>query len=329
MNVIELFAGCGGLALGLEQSGFHPVLLNEINKDACMTLKSNRKDWNVINSDIREMSFNNFFGKVDLLTGGFPCQSFSHAGKRLGLADTRGTLFYEFARALNEIKPKAFWVENVKGLTTHDEGNTLSTIINVFNEVGYNIVFNRIINSFNYSVPQKRERIFIIGLRNDFDVNNFVEPTFSNELLLRDVLKNIKTHHGHKYSLDKQKLFAQIPSGGNWKNLDIQTQKDYLKTMFNSGGGKTGILKRLSWDSPSLTLLCSPSQKQTERCHPDEIRPLSIEEYARIQTFPDDWIFAGSISSIYRQIGNAVPVRLAKVFGDSIKDMLFGLQKIS
>jgi DNA (cytosine-5)-methyltransferase 1 len=125
---IELFAGAGGLALGPEKAGFKAVLLNEIDKDACQTLRDNRHDWGVRQDDITNIDFKSFAGEVDFLSGGFPCQAFSYAGKKLGFEDTRGTLFYQFARAIKEIQPKDFLGENVRGLLKHDHGRTLSSI---------------------------------------------------------------------------------------------------------------------------------------------------------------------------------------------------------
>jgi DNA (cytosine-5)-methyltransferase 1 len=316
---LELFSGAGGLALGLEKAGFYNIALNEFDKDACQTLRKNRPEWNIIEGDIHNIDFTFYINKVDLLSGGFPCQAFSHSGKRLGLEDTRGTLFYEFARAIKEIQPMCFLAENVKGLLTHDNGKTIEIILNVFKELNYFVFQPVSLNANDYEVAQKRERIFIFGVKKEFK-NLFVplKPTVQKKLILRDIFEKTTYYNqpcpeskGMFYSEKKKKFFEKIPPGGYWKNLNIEEQKLYMGNMFFSKGGKTGVLRRLSLDEPSLTLLTSPSQKQTERCHPLEVRPLNIREYARIQSFPDDWIFFGSISSQYRQIGNAVPVNLA------------------
>lgn len=322
---VELFAGCGGLALGLEYAGFHHVALNEFNRDACSTLKLNRPDWNIIHKDIKKVQWNTF-KNIDLLSGGFPCQAFSHSGKRLGLEDTRGTLFYEFARAITEISPLSFLAENVKGLISHDNGNTLKTIITTFSQLGYHVFPYIVLNANLYEVAQKRERIFIFGVKKEYkEYFNFVKPTECKSLILKDVLQPsiyypdpILETQGFKYSIIKKSYFEKIPPGGYWKDLQVEEQKQYLGKMFNSGGGKTGILRRLSMNEACVTLLTSPSQKQTERCHPDEVRPFNIREYARIQSFPDIWKFSGSISAQYKQIGNAVPVNLAKHVGQMI-----------
>lgn len=328
ISSLELFAGCGGLALGLEKAGFNHVLLNEFDKNASLTLKTNRPNWNVVDQDIHKVSFLKYKNQVDLISGGFPCQAFSQSGKRLGFQDTRGTLFYEFARAIKEVEPICFLAENVKGLLNHEKGNTINTIISVFEELGY-YVFNPILlNANNYDVAQKRERIFIFGVKNEFKEHfTFSPPNQSNQPTLQDIFFKGKFYNqdvndiksvGTKYSKIKEDIFSKIPEGGNWKNLPIELQKSYLGKMFFSEGGKTGILKRLSYLTPSVTLLTSPSQKQTERCHPIYNRPLNIREYARIQSFPDEWIFIGSISSQYKQIGNAVPVMLGYHVGKQI-----------
>lgn len=332
---LELFAGAGGLALGLEKAGFKTLALNEFDKNACQTLRNNRPNWNVIEGDIHKVNFKSFEGKIDLLSGGFPCQAFSHSGKRLGFEDTRGTLFYEFARAIKEIKPTCFLAENVKGLLSHDNGNTIKTIIDVFSDLGYFVFSPLLLNANDYEVAQKRERIFLFGVKKDLKKQfTFNEPVKKNKITLRDIfekndyyLQPIPSSKGVNYSEVKKKIFEKIPPGGYWRNLNIDEQKLYMGKMFDSGGGKTGVLRRLSLDEPSLTLLTSPSQKQTERCHPLEIRPLNIREYARIQSFPDDWIFSGSISSQYKQIGNAVPVNLAYHIGLNIINQLIKYKK--
>ncbi len=330
MTTLELFAGAGGLALGLEKAGFETIGLVENNKFASQTLKKNRPNWNVINEDIEKVVQNgiknylNNFKYLDLLSGGYPCQSFSYAGKKLGLDDTRGTLFYFYAEILKELQPKIFLAENVKGLVSHDQGLTLKTMINVFEDVGYKVSY-RVLNSLNYGVAQKRERIFIIGIRDDIykQKGEFIFPEPLKKILtLKDVLQNVPDSLCGTYSDKKKDVLKLVPAGGCWRDLPDEVAKDYMGGSYHLGGGKTGIARKLSWDEPALTVLCSPSQKQTERCHPDELRPFSVRENARIQSFPDGWDFVGSISEQYKQVGNAVPVELAKHVGLKIKEYL-------
>ena len=331
-TTIELFAGAGGLALGIERANFEPLGLIEIDKDAADTLKFNRPNWNVINDDIANISRLNleiFFdiqrGELDLLSGGAPCQAFSYAGKRLGLEDARGTLFYHYAVFLDKLQPKMFLFENVRGLSTHDRGRTYQTMLNVFTDCGYR-VDKKILNAWDYGNAQKRERLITIGVRNDLNLQiNFPKP-HEYKPVLRDVLKNVPQSLGAKYSAYKKSLFELVPPGGYWRDIPADLAKAYMKSCWDMEGGRTGILRRMSLDEPSLAVLTSPTQKQTERCHPLEARPFTVRENARIQSFPDDWEFCGSMYSQYRQVGNAVPVNLAKAVADEIRKSLEALQ---
>lgn len=321
-KVVELFAGAGGLALGLEKAGLSCVLLNEIDRHACRTLKTNRPNWNVVECDIKTMDFSDYRGQVEIVTGGFPCQSFSYAGKQLGLSDVRGTLFYEFARALKEIQPLICVAENVRGLLKHDSGQTLATILATLDAIGYDILPPRLLKAIFHRVPQKRERLLIVGvLKNSGIFYEFPKP-HKTYFTLKDALKagtlfdqDAPDSPGMLYTKRKYEILKQVPPGGYWRDLPEKLQKEYMQKSFYLGGGKTGMARRMSWDEPCLTLTCNPAQKQTERCHPEETRPFTVREYARIQTFPDSWEFQGPLTAQYRQIGNAVPVNLAEDIG--------------
>jgi len=320
---IELFSGAGGLALGLENAGFRTKLLVEIEKNAVNTLLENRPKWNVFHGDIRGKSFKQYKDQIDLVAGGFPCQAFSYAGNSGGFEDTRGTLFFEFARCVNEVRPKIALGENVRGLLKHDDGRTISTMVSVLENLGYKVKYKYLRSQF-MDVPQKRERLFIMGIRNDLEIEHLFPIEQDYTVSLRDALHKCQKSEGYKYSPKKYKIMDMVPEGGCWRELPIKYQKEYMMKSFYLGGGKTGMARRLSWSEPSLTLTCNPAQKQTERCHPSETRPLNLKEYARIQTFPDDWEFTGSTSSQYRQIGNAVPVNLGYYIGRAIISMLAG-----
>ncbi len=333
-TMVELFAGCGGMALGLEKAGFKSVLLNEIDKAACQTLKKNRSGWNVVEGDIGKIDFKPYRGKVDVVAGGFPCQAFSYAGKKMGFEDTRGTLFFEFARAVKEIRPRVLVGENVRGLLNHEDGRTLEAIKAVVAELGYTLVEPKVLKAVFYQVPQKRERLLLVAVRNDLaGETEFQWPSpFNRIMTMRDALKkgtlfpkNVPKSDGQVYPTRKKEILSMVPQGGYWRDLPEDVQKEYMLRSYYLGGGKTGMARRLSWDEPSLTLTCSPAQKQTERCHPQETRPLTVREYARVQTFPDEWEFCGSLSSRYKQIGNAVPVNLAYAVGRSLVRLLNGL----
>ena len=229
--------------------------------------------------------------RIDLLAGGFPCQAFSYAGKKRGFEDTRGTLFFELARAIREMEPKVVLCENVRGLFSHDHGRTYATIAATIGELGYTIVGSRALNALLYKVPQRRQRLFIVAVRNDlvsraefhwpspyYRVMTLREAFFAGELYPVDVPASA----GSKYPQKKAAVLLVVPQGGNWKDLPPELQQAYLGGSYNLPGGKTGIAPRLALDEPSLTLTCARAQKQTERCHPTETRPLTVREYARI-----------------------------------------------
>ena len=275
LTSIDLFAGAGGTASGLENAGFSHQLLSEIDPFAVATLRLNRPNWNVVEGDVANIDFHPFYNKIDLLEGGFPCQAFSYAGKSMGFEDTRGTLFFEFARAVKE-------------------------------------------------VAQKRERLIIIGVRSDIDTPILLPKERDYIISLWEAIGHCPPSPGQSYPEKKRRILDLVPPGGYWRDLPSDIQKEYLGGSYHLSGGKTGMARRLSWDEPSLTLTCSPAQKQTERCHPEETRPLNIREYARIQSFPDDWQFAGSVAQQYKQIGNAVPSNLAFHIGRAVRAMLEG-----
>jgi DNA (cytosine-5)-methyltransferase 1 len=328
-KVLELFAGAGGLAVGMEKAGLKCVALNEIDKWACQTLRKNRPQWKVLEGDIKSFNFKEFKNQVDVVTGGFPCQAFSYAGKKLGLSDARGTLFYEFARVVKEVNPAICIGENVRGLLSHENGKTLQGMISILDEIGYNVVPVQVLKAIHFKVPQKRERLILVGVRKDIKVNFTYPKPYKKIYNLKDALKkgelfdkHVPDSMGVKYPKSKVEVLDLVPPKGYWRDLPLKIQKQFMGGSFYLGGGKTGIARRIGWDEPCLTLTCSPAQKQTERCHPDETRPFTVREYARIQTFPDDWHFEGSMAQQYKQIGNAVPVNLGREVGYSIISFL-------
>lgn len=316
---IELFAGAGGLALGMENAGIKQNLLVEIDKHAAATLKNNRPKWNVNCADAREITYAGM--SADIVTGGFPCQAFSYAGNQMGFEDARGTLFFELARCIKEVQPKIAVGENVRGLLAHDDGKTLRAMLSILDGLGYRAAF-RVLRAQYLDVPQKRERLVIIAVRKYLDLPILFPKEKDYTISMREALENVPLSPGQEYPKRKYEIMKLIPAGGYWRDLPIDLQKEYMAGSFHLSGGKTGMARRLAWDEPSLTLTCSPAQKQTERCHPTETRPLSVREYARIQTFPDDWVFQGSTSIQYKQIGNAVPVNLGYHVGRCLIAML-------
>lgn len=329
LTFIEVCAGCGGFSTGLIEAGLVPLALNELDSICCDTLRANHPNIPIINGDFRDLATPLIL--PDLLVGGVPCQSFSSSGKRKGLEDPRGDLILEFARLVNRLQPKAFLLENVKGLVTHNKGTTLQTVLSKLALSGaYNITY-KLLNAVDYEVPQKRERLFIFGvLSAPRSTLHSLFERLSAPLLpqrtLRDALNGVPTSPGATYSPARQKVLALVPPGGCWVDLPQDIQTDYMGKALT--GGRRGYAKRLSWDKPAPTLTTSPAQKQTERCHPDETRPLTLKEYARIQTFPDTYTFSGSMADVYRQIGNAVPPKLAYHLGKALTGFLDGLEGV-
>ena len=321
LKSIELFCGTGGLALGLHNAGIEQELLVDFDKDSIDSIRKNRPGWNALLQSVTDLDLESFRGKVDILAGGFPCQAFSYAGKQLGFEDTRGTLFYDFARLIKQVEPKLVLAENVKGLLSHDGGKTLETILNILDDLGYESSY-KVARSQFLDVPQKRERLIIMATRKELGLKHHFPDEKSYTVSLKAAIYGAPSSPGQEYTESKKAVMELVPPGGYWRDLPDELQRKYMGGSYHLGGGKTGMARRLSWDEPSLTLTCNPAQKQTERCHPSETRPLTIREYARIQCFPDDWDFQGSKSSQYKQIGNAVPVNLGYHVGLAVRATL-------
>ena len=243
ITAIELFAGAGGLSVGLEQAGITTLEHVEYDSACCETLRHNRPEWNVVHADVHDVSFVSFRGKVDLVSGGAPCQAFSYAGKKLGFEDTRGTLFHEFARCVSEVQPKMFLFENVRGLISHDKGRTLDTIVNVFESLGYSVQ-KKVLNAAYYGVGQKRERLIMIGIRDDLDITfEYPEPD-ERMTTLREALAGCPESPGQEYSEKKKKVLAMVSPGGCWTDLPDDVAKEYMGKSYYSGGGRRGMARR-------------------------------------------------------------------------------------
>ena len=308
---IDLFAGAGGTALGFSNAGINHVLLNEFDKNAAQALKDNSDahglNWVIDDRDVHDVEFSPY--QAEIMQAGFPCQAFSYAGKSKGFEDTRGTLFFEFARAIHVVQPKIAIGENVRGLERHDGGRTLKTMLAALDDLGYRVNY-KILRAQYLDVPQKRERLIIFAVRKDLDCPILFPKERDYFISLKQALEGCPDSEGQEYPEKKRKVMERVPEGGCWRDLPDDVAREYMGGSYHLSGGRTGMARRLSWDQPSLTLTCAPAQKQTERCHPSETRPLKVREYARIQTFPDDWSFSGRLANQYKQIGNAVPVNL-------------------
>jgi DNA (cytosine-5)-methyltransferase 1 len=357
LNCVSVFSGGMGLDLGLEEAGFTLRFAADNMPAAFETARFNRPYLPFFNSDIRSLQGSNLLQlaglgpgeEVDLLAGGPPCQSFSTAGKRLGLDDEeRGSLVFEFARLITELQPRAFLMENVKGILSssikwrklpynnngkiidHLHGSLFRELLVRLKGSGYSLDY-RVINAADFGVPQTRVRVFLIGYRDGSTVT-FPSPTHaeSDGLFLEpwktvgDALGDLRDDESHcaRFSERKLRYLKMIPPGGNWRDLPVDIQRESMGRAFYAKGGRSGYWRRLAFDAPSPTILTEPQNASTALCHPVEDRPLTVRECARIQTFPDTWIFAGRGSDQYKLVGNAVPVRLAKIIGSHIRNKL-------
>lgn len=381
LNSVELFSGAGGLALGMSKSGFHHEMLVEFNKDAVDTLVKNHdlgqaqiKNWDIKHDDIKNISFKKFKDKISVVAGGPPCQPFSLGGKHKAFNDGRD-MFPQAVRAVRESRPESFIFENVKGLLRESFSSyfeyiilqlTYPNITKINNEdwedhlsrleethtkgnyrgLKYNVVF-RLVNAADYGVPQKRERVFIVGYRSDLKIEwSFPKATHSKDALLWqqwvtgeywDRL-NVPKSDRPKQSASIDKLSTRLqnkyglfePEEKPWVTVrdainDLpcpEKENNYNNHKFRGGAksypGHTGS----PIDEPSKTLKAGdhgvPGGENMIRYNDNSIRYFTVREAARIQTFPDDYHLSGVWSECMRQIGNAVPVSLAEVVAQSV-----------
>lgn len=353
MKYASFFTGAMGFDLGLEMAGFECVFANEVDPVTCRTIRMNRPTLNLLECDVRspEVAFAleevGSSVPIDLVVGGPPCQAFSTAGRRLGLNDERGNVFLHFLDLALRLQPRFIVIENVRGLLSAplkhrphlergfgfeplspDElrGGALAHIVATLKAQGYEVSFD-LYDTANFGVPQRRERIVLMASKSGRLPH--LAPTHSNRgsvpgglapwKTFSDAVKGLPPHHEFVPLRDKQLRFVRmLKPGQNWRNLPLPLQREALGRAFECSGGRTGFYRRIAWDQPSPTLLTSPTMPATLLAHPVEDRPLSVQEYARLQAFPDDWRFAGTVAQRYRQIGNAVPVEFGRAVGKHI-----------
>lgn len=337
-SVISLFSGAMGLDLGLEQAGLHVVVGQDFEHDCAETARLNNK--HIVEGDIRGITAEQMLssaglqrGEAFLVCGGPPCQPFSTAGKRLGIEDPRGSLFKDFVRMIEGIHPRFFLMENVRGLVSAklsqplpNATTVLDVVLEEFASLGYKTIYG-VLDSVNYGAPQFRERLVIVGSRDNEDIFLPVPTNFQQHQCLEyrwhtlsDAIKDLESNPGAcaTFSASRAAFLDLVPEGGNWRSLPENMQSEAMGGAYASGGGKVGFYRRLSYSQPCPTVVTSPVQKSTMLCHPKFTRPLSVKEYARVQGFPDSWSFAGTVSSQYKQIGNAVPIMLGKALGQML-----------
>lgn len=362
LKALSFFSGAMGMDLGLEKAGIELLLACEFDKTCRRTITANRPDigligdiWKYDAAQIREYAGLEESDDIDVMVGGPPCQAFSTAGARRGFQDERGNAFIRYINLILEMNPRFAVIENVRGIlsapmvhTPHAErgsdwrpeaeecpGGALMHILGMLRAGGYGVSFN-LYNAANFGVPQSRERVIMLCSRDGEKLPHLM-PTHSQNAdfglpkwrTLREALDGLDPKAGDHadFPADRLRFYKMLGPGQYWKHLPKELHREALGGSLDSGGGKTGFLRRLDWDKPSCTLVTSPTMPATDICHPVENRPLSVQEYARIQQFPDNWVFCGALSDKYKQIGNAVPVGLGEAVGRAILDHIDGKKK--
>ena len=360
---LSFFSGAMGLDLGIEKAGFEIKLCCEVDRYCRQTIRLNSPDVPLLANiydysvdQIRAVAGLTNESEIDLVVGGPPCQAFSTAGRRKGLDDERGNVFLKFLDLALALSPKYIVIENVRGLLSSPmkhghlnqlgrfdppykdyelRGGALDFVLRKLKSFGYGNSFN-LYNSANYGTPQIRERVIILSAR-DGTVSPFLQPTNSIDgshgrskwNTLRTAIQGIKHHTFLNFPEKRLKYYKMLREGQNWRSLPEEYQQEAMGKSYYSGGGRTGFYRRLSWDKPSPTLVTHPAMPATDLAHPEEDRPLSIQEYKRIQEFPDNWRIAGNLIQQYKQIGNAVPIGLGSAVGKLIVSLIAGEQIIN
>jgi DNA (cytosine-5)-methyltransferase 1 len=329
-RIISLFSGCGGLDLGFHQQGYETVWANDFNHSACETFKRNLGNV-IVEGDIEKIDpYSANIPDCDLVLGGFPCQDFSIIWKQPGLNGERGNLYKSFLRFVEAKKPKAFIAENVKGLLTANKKKAIQQIIEDFEKIepGY-IVKTKLYNFADYGVPQFRERVLIVGIRVDtgFDFDH-PEPTHGPKGSTPYVTSGIAIEGAMdvKYNNElmniapkTKEILNLIPEGGNFTDIP-QNHPLYVKGMISH------VYRRIKLDEPSKTIIAAGGGG-TWGYHYPEPRPLTNRERARLQSFPDEFIFEGSVAEVRRQIGNAVPPKGVHEIAKKLKPLFEGNYK--
>lgn len=343
ITCLSFFSGALGLDYGMELAGLSAILACESEKKCRMTIEANRPDVALIGdinnyngNEIKEMAGIPKEHPIDVVFGGPPCQAFSTAGMQKSFHDSRGNVFLKFLDIVDELDPRYVVIENVRGLLSAKwpikkggepiKGGAMETILKRLENSGYAISFN-LYNAANFGAPQIRERVVIIGKKGDRKVP-YLSPTHSSNpehglkpwVTFGEAIAGIEDidHHHIEFPEARLRYYRLLKEGQYWKNLPPNMHEAALGKSFRLPGGKTGFYRRISYAKPCPTLVTNPAMPATDLCHPTENRPLSIEEYRRVQGFPDTWKFCGNILDIYRQIGNAVPVELGKAIGRTI-----------
>jgi DNA (cytosine-5)-methyltransferase 1 len=343
-----------GLDLGLEAAGLQVRVAVEANSVAAATIRRNRPTLPLFERPIEDISTEQILeaaglevGEALVVSAGPSCQTFSTAGRRQSVGEPRGMLFRHFLRVVREAKPRFFVMENVRGIMSsaivhrplaqrgpgfpplapeEQYGSAFALILAELQATGYSVFFD-LMNAADYGVPQRRDRLMFIASRDGQRVI-LPRPTHAGGAeqgrlpwaTLKSALEGLEDPAPEFTSIPpgKRRFMTLIPEGGNWRDLPVEMQPEALGSAYVSWGGRTGFYRRLAWDAPTPALTTRPDSKATMLCHPSELRPLTVREYARVQQFPDDWQFDGSPPQKYQQIGNAVPVGLGELIGEAV-----------
>lgn len=360
LTVVSLFTGAFGLDLGFFAAGFEPRFANDIDELCQGVASKNVPSVPFLLADFTEISAGEVLrisglskGEVDVLIGGPPCQPFSTAGRRQGFKDPRSSPLKAFVRAIRELKPRSFVMEEVTGLRSarlkhipiserdnrplppeSQKGSAFAVILEMLNSTGYCFVWGNL-NAADFGAPQFRERLIFIGLRDGKPSLPLPTHAASPESdlfgvsvmpwnTLWEAVADLPIDNSEFIGLSptRSSYMKLIPPGGHWRQLPEELIPKAMGGAYCAGGGKMGFYRRLSWDEPTPVVVTSPVQLGTMLCHPELLRPLSINEYRRVQGFPDDWHLPGNLGSKYRLVGNAVPVHLSYAIARHIVSLL-------
>lgn len=361
LKALSFFSGCMGLDVGLEAAGIEVLLASEIDPAARATIRANKPDLPLLDDvrnysapEIRREAGLHPATEIDLVVGGPPCQAFSSAGKRQGFQDERGNVFLKFIDLVLELQPRFLILENVRGLLSaplrhrplaergkdakslapeEQRGGALLHILNQLESAGYGVSFN-LYNAANFGTPQKRERV-ILACSRDGKKLPYLTPTHSETedyglpkwRSLREALTGLVEAEQEfiRFPEKRLKYYRLLKAGQHWRDLPTHLHREALGGAYHAIGGRTGFYRRLAWDQPSPTIVTHPAMPATDLAHPEQDRPLSIQEYKRLQELPDDWVIAGKLLDRYRQIGNAVPCSLGRAIGQMLIHEINGI----
>lgn len=310
LKTVALFAGCGGLDLGFENAGFDIIWANDNNKKIESTYRYNHKNTELIIKSLVDIKSEEI-PDCDIIIGGPPCQSWSLAGAMKGKEDSRGQLFYEYVRVIKDKRPMAFVAENVKGIISKAHIESFNEIVDMFKEAGYTVTY-KLVNAKNYGVPQDRERVFIVGVRNDLKVSYKFPQATNNEgnyVTLENAIGDLRDNPGEWMEGSFSPIFMSRNRRRSWNEVAFTVQASGRQTQIHP-------------DSPEMEKI-DKDKWQFKNDSSMKVRRMSVRECARIQTFPDDFEFLGTpINENYKMIGNAVPVKLAEAIATNLKACL-------